>query len=273
MSTTTTLHKMFLDSSHYNKQYFHGLSQLEQRDEAINLESKFLCIETNKAYKMVLTNDNIMNLSNRHSKIVEWIQEAFMNEHNENYSFLLKDNSIVWKRQKSSASAKLMIVEIKVEPIDVGATHKEMFNFTIERLKEQKNKIAHLEKDTNKLTYEKKDNTIKIEKMTKIKEAQENDLYSSFLQILNEKKEQIRRLKEELEEGKEEISVLKGESEKSNKEIRKLKAGSSQSKSIHNLSSDEDNDNNGIEMIALDSEINEETSNQMFDDSQNFLNM
>merc|ERR1712141_990242 len=117
------------------------------------------------------------------------------------------------------------------------------------------------------------DNETKIEKMTEIKEAQEKDLYGSFLPILNEKKEQIQRLKEELEEEKEQIRKLKGESEKSKEEIRKLKAESSQSKRIHNLSSDEDNDNNGIEMIELDSEINEETSNQRFDDSQNFLNM
>ena len=34
-----------------------------------------------------------------------------------------------------------------------------------------------------------------------------------------------------------------------------------------------DNDNNGIEMIELDADTNEETSNQGFDDSQNFLNM
>ena len=273
MSITTTLHKMFLDGPHDIKQCFHGLSQLEKSDENVNLVSKFLCTETNKAFKMVLTNDTIKNISNRHSKIEEWIEEAFMNEQNENYSFLLKDSSIVWKRQKSSASAKLMIVEIEIELIDVSATHKEMFNFAIEKLKKQKEDIAHLENKKSNLTKKNEDNETKIEKMTKIKEAQEKDLYGSFLPILNEKKEQIQRLKEELEEEKEQIRKLKGESEKSKEEIRKLKAESSQSKRIHNLSSDEDNDNNGIEMIELDADSNEETSNQGFDDSQNFLTM
>ena len=273
MSITTALHKMFLDGPHDIKKCFHGLSQFEKRDGTVNLVSKFLCTETNKAFKMVLTNDTIKNISNRHSKIEEWIDEAFMNEHNENYSFLLKDSSIVWKRQKNSASAKLMIAEIEIELIDVNATHKEMFNFAIEKLKKQKEDITFLETKKKKLEKENGDNEKKIENMTNIKEAQEKDLYSSFLPILNEKKDQIHRLKEELEEEKEQIRMLKSESEKSKEEIRKLKAESSQSKSFHNLSSDEDNDNNGIEMIELDADSNEENSNQGFDDSQNFLTL
>ena len=201
---------------------------------------------------MVIYKEVIASLKKQQPKIEEWIQEAFLSEENEGYLFSLKDeDKLIWKKQTNS-NIKLTITEIKVESINVIATHKEMFDVTIGKLKEAKSEISLFKNKSNKLSDEKKALIVRMEQMTREKLSQESDLYSHFLPILNAKKDYIRQLEED-------VKILKTSKNPSSSQ-------GSESKTIHTVSSSDEED------VLLDNPQDKEKSMEL-DDSQNFLNL
>lgn len=234
------LHKMNVLES---DEFFHAFSETDQDD---NLTTKFVTCESNQAFQATISKKLVTNLKKDHPKVQDWISEAFLSGEANDYFFKLEDNKLIWMKQAKSILLK--ICELTIIPIDVIATHHEMFSIAVKDLNETKTKRSHFENKSNILSEKNKELLIRMDQMSKAKNELETDLYSHFLPILNAKKERIRELEKKCRQADNDSQTI-----------------NNTSSAAHTISSSDDD----IE----DSDHNISTANKSLDNSQNFLNL
>ena len=234
------LHKMNVLGS---DEFFHAFSETDQDD---NLITKFITCEANQAFQATMSKKLVTNLKKDHPKVQDWISEAFLSGETSHYFFKLEDNKLIWMKQ--AKSILLRICELTIVPIDVIATHHEIFSISVNDLNETKTKRSHFENKSNILSEKNKELLIRMDQMSKAKNELETDLYSHFLPILNAKKERIRELEKE-----------RSQADHDSQTINKT------SSVVHTISSSDDD--------LEDADANNGTANKSLDNSQNFLNL
>ncbi|XP_069792405.1 DNA repair protein XRCC4 isoform X3 [Narcine bancroftii] len=138
-------------------------------------------------------------------KYVEDLRRALTTweEKTKNYSFdFIKDsdrNAFLFSYEKVSQdiSFKLGSVELQ-EVADSTEIIKEVINFVLHYNADLRNQNDRLQQENKRLLCEHNNSLEELEKYVRAKEDLEQDLYSRFILVLNEKKAKIRQLKERL---------------------------------------------------------------------------
>ncbi|XP_033118550.1 DNA repair protein XRCC4-like isoform X2 [Anneissia japonica] len=148
------------------------------------------------------------------------------------------DRVFYWKKVMASGDIKFQLGSVTLTAVDdTNATTHELYKFAIDQIKTLKGNIRRLDKENSRLSKERKQALQQLEQCTTAKEDLENDLYSKFQVIVNDKKAKIRQLQEELK------NVDGG---------RKREQDESNQSTMRNDSSDEPEDDDQEEMDTDD---------------------
>ncbi|XP_041042863.1 DNA repair protein XRCC4 isoform X1 [Carcharodon carcharias] len=138
-------------------------------------------------------------------KYVDELQQALTTgeETVRNYSFdFSKDNDeevfhFSYEKLLQDISFKLGSVELR-QVLDSTEVNKELISYVLRCNAELRDKNEHLQQENKRLLCERNYTLKELEKYVKAKEELEQDLYSRFILVLNEKKAKIRSLQETL---------------------------------------------------------------------------
>lgn len=157
------------------------------------------------AWSGKVSNDQITIEANEaemdREKYVEDLRRALtmQEEKTKNYSFdFIKDSErdvfhFSYDKVSQDISFKLGSVELQAVP-DSTEVINELINFVFHRNAELRGKNDHLQQENTRLLSERNYSLEELEKYVKAKEDLEQDLYSRFILVLNEKKAKIRQL-------------------------------------------------------------------------------
>ncbi|XP_038661291.1 DNA repair protein XRCC4 isoform X2 [Scyliorhinus canicula] len=138
-------------------------------------------------------------------KYVDELRQALTTgeERVKNYSFdFFKDNDkevfhFSYEKLLKDISFKLGSVELR-KVLDSADVIKELINYVLHCNAELRDRNEHLQQENKRLSCDRNYSLKELEKYIKAKEELEQDLYSRFILVLNEKKAKIRSLQEKL---------------------------------------------------------------------------
>ncbi|XP_078070954.1 DNA repair protein XRCC4 [Mustelus asterias] len=138
-------------------------------------------------------------------KYVDELRQAFTagEERVKNYSFdIFKDNDkevfhFSYEKLLQDISFKLGSVELQ-KVLDSVEVMKELIDYMLHCNTDLRDKNEHLQQENKRLSCDRSYSLKELEKYVKAKEELEQDLYSRFILVLNEKKAKIRSLQEKL---------------------------------------------------------------------------
>lgn len=119
------------------------------------------------------------------------------------------DLELVWKKHLLSDNVRFQLGSVVLRSEKKARVHSELLDYAIDSLSTLQQQIAELSTDKARLINERQIALNRLEKCANIKEEVENDLYSKFKLVLNDKKGKIRRLMEQLDLLSQENSRLK----------------------------------------------------------------
>ncbi len=174
------------------------------------------------------------NTSKSAEEIESWLEQV-VNSSSEFVFSLEEGDQLVWK--KVGGKSKLRIATFDALPIDKQSAQNSLFGRALEVQSEMK---VHRD-NFYRISEERKDYQVRIERMIKDKNDLEENLFSRFLPILHSKQDKIRELQEQL------------------KGVKPTK--------VHSVSSSSD------ESMSQEESSQPQNSTLDFNNSQNFLNL
>ncbi|XP_072017297.1 DNA repair protein XRCC4-like [Amphiura filiformis] len=108
-----------------------------------------------------------------------------------------------WKKVMTTGNIKFQLGCLTMEPVDdPSESIQDLLIFSIGHVSTLREDIRRLEMEDERLSTERSNALKRLEKCVSLKEELEQDLYSKFQIVLNDKKAKIRGLKEEVKETK-----------------------------------------------------------------------
>ena len=104
---------------------------------------------------------------------------------------------LVWKKHHLSDNVRFQLGSVVLRE-KKSELHSDLLDYAIDSLSNLQQQIAELSTDKARLISERQAALNRLEKCANVKEEVENDLYSKFKLVLNDKKGKIRRLMEQL---------------------------------------------------------------------------
>ncbi|CAF0716590.1 unnamed protein product [Brachionus calyciflorus] len=147
------------------------------------------------------TKNQIEHASNTHSFDLDSIKAQFLQAFSEtiepNYSLkitgLEKKTLELKKVLEEEVKVKIISLELKIAD-DPSPVSERIFNYSITKIDSLESKIDNLQNEVKRLANEKNEAIQTLKECVEQKENLEYDLYSKFVEVLNEKKAKIREL-------------------------------------------------------------------------------
>nr|QNH68118.1 X-ray repair cross complementing 4 isoform x1 [Brachionus koreanus] len=144
--------------------------------------------------------EEIKKFSNLNDFDINGIKQQFIDAFATDFqNFSLKVEGLETKKLEikkvldSEIKVKVISIELKIAS-DSSLLAEEIFNFSIKKIKNLQKRNELLENEIQELREQKNEAVESLRECVNEKEAMEFDLYSKFVQILNEKKSKIREL-------------------------------------------------------------------------------
>ena len=121
------------------------------------------------------------------------LTKSTLSGESDKYTFSIDEDQLVWK--KVAGLAKMTLVKIELTEKPFLETQKSFFEFLINENKQLQSTNDNLQRKQESLVLSLKQSHATLEVFEKEKNEMEERLYSKFLPILNSKKDEILRLK------------------------------------------------------------------------------
>ncbi|CAK9832885.1 hypothetical protein ANTRET_LOCUS9649 [Anthophora retusa] len=161
--------------------------------------------------------------------------EKILCQKDKDIKFFIQDKTLVWKNNIWTMG------QIELCPIYDISTISERFQQLSKLYQSVQDKLNTLGKENENLIHLNKELNLKIEKMMKIKNSMEQELYRKSLTILNTKKRKIQELEDAMKEKRSKESIFNAqtdESEESEREDPPISIKTNKRKSQRNSSAD-----------------------------------
>ncbi|CAH1252134.1 XRCC4 [Branchiostoma lanceolatum] len=109
-----------------------------------------------------------------------------------------------WKKYIPSEKVRFQLGSIKLrEAVTPSEAMQQIFDHALGKVEELKHTISDVQKEKDRLSWERTKALERLEKYVAQKEEMERDLYAKFVVVVNDKKAKIRQLKDELAQARE----------------------------------------------------------------------
>ena len=194
---TDICHKLFKDGDHEDDFF---IAKTSQNDGLWSCQ--FVDLDSNRAFGVSFNPEDLENASCqiKAKDLSALAKVAFSTEDNREHRFSVSEDNqqLLWKR--STKSIKIKLCSFPIQPVDSVQLHKEIFELSFKKLKEETESKDLYKSNYTKLTEDRKGLLLRVNQMTNEKKTMEAEMFQHFLPILNAKKDKIRELEQILDE-------------------------------------------------------------------------